>query len=44
MKILFFRCVVTDSETEDDEVSPKADLMKENEINDGSSVNEKATT
>ena len=44
MKILFFRSVVTDSETEDDEVSLKADLMKENEINDGSSANEKATT
>ena len=35
---------MTDSETEDDVVSLKADVMKENEINDGSSANEKATS
>lgn len=35
---------MTEFDSEDEEISPTPELMKENEINDGASVNDKATT
>lgn len=38
------RYVMTDSESKEEEVSPKAEPMKENEINDEASINDETTS